>query len=569
MKRDQSLTTIVRGSLVWSFLVPAGTLLLLVLALGLWRAREATYRQQIRNANWIQTYLITFLDRAEHMLDFVIVDADGEIDYRSIPVLSIGTLAEDPVFRRVMVLDGDANLVSSYPAASAMIDVSGIIGKTPVGEGMTLTAPYFSIATERMVVAAIRRGTIAGYTVAAELNLNTLQRSITSDPGQIEKATAFLTDRWGNVIAHPDTRYVREQVNLGALEPIRNATHTQATIGLYRVDGSFQFVTAVRELRSGWTVVVTQNAISALTPMLSVAIPAFAFLAAISAFALGFFRRRLHAIVVRPLTRFAGEIETLRQGNLLTGDPPGGTFLELETLFRSFQEMGETILRRERELTSAAEENETLLREIHHRVKNNLNVVASLLSLQSAAIDSVESARTAFHESRSRIFSIARVHESLYGGENLSAVDMGSYIRQMMADLSDTYGERRDIDVRVDVGHIEVDIQYAVPCGIILNELVTNAYKHAFPEGRHGEIAVMFSQPGDHSYRLEVCDNGVGIDRDSVGITGLHRYNSLGMKLIDVLVDQISGTLTYRKDDGSCFAVEWCDLKEAPVAASV
>ena len=563
MNRDRSLTTIVRASLVRWFLVPSGTLLLLVLVLGLWRTREATFQWQIRNATWIRTYLTTFLDRAEHMLDFVVVDATGEIDYRSIPVLSSGVRAEDPVFRRVMILDSEANLVSSYPAASGVIDVSGIIGKMSIGEGLAITAPYFSTATNRMVVAAIRRGTIAGYTVAAELNLNTLQHSITSEFGRFEDATAFLTDRWGNVIAHPDMRYVREQVHLGALEPIRDVGSHEPITGLYRVDDTLRFVTAVRELRSGWTVVVMQDALVALTPTLSVAIPTFAFLATLWVMALGLFRRRLDAIVVRPLTRFAGEIETLKRRSGLTGNPPAGTFRELETLFHSFQEMSETILRREGELKTAVEENETLLREIHHRVKNNLNVVASLLSLQSTAIDSVEAARAAFQESRNRIFSIARVHESLYGGENLSAVDMGGYIRQMMSDLTDTYGQRRDIGVRVEAEHIHVDIQYAVPCGIILNELVTNAYKHAFPQERPGEITVEFTKPEEDRYRLVVRDNGVGIDESAGDVADLYRHNSLGMKLIGVLVGQISGTMTYRVDNGSCFAIEWSDSEEA------
>lgn len=559
MKRDRTLNTIVRISLVRWLLLPFAVILFLTLVHGIAKQRQMVEDQQSRNAAWICTYLETYLDRAEHILNFVVVNEQGQIDHNSTAVLSIGVRAQDPVFWRVMVLDGEANLVSSYPASTAMIDLSGIIGQVNLGEPIALTAPYVSIATDRMVVSVARRTSVGGYTVAAELNLDTLQRSIESGRDRPPDTVVFLTDRWGNVIAHPVMSYVEEQVNLGSLDPVRNATLNTPLTGFYRIDETLYLVTAVREQKSGWIAVVAQKAFSAFVPALAPVLVTFAALGGVSIVALGLFRRRFDRIIVRPLSRFAAEIEGFRHDGRAIGEPTQGTFSELETLFSNFWKMSESIRNRERELTVAAEEKETLLREIHHRVKNNLNVVASLLSLQSAAVDSVESARIAFEESRSRIYSIARVHESLYGGENLSAVDMHSYVTEMAADLADMYDLGRQITITTEIDRVELDIQDAVPCGIILNELVTNAFKHAFPEEQSGEIYVEFRQPSPGRRRLVVRDNGVGIEENGSEKRVASPIESLGMKLIEVLVEQISGTITRRGGDGSEFEIEWTE----------
>lgn len=366
---ERSLSGNVRISVVRRLLMPLGLLLLALFGYGVIRVRDVTFDQQIRNAEWIRTYLVTFLDRSQHMLDFVTVDADGAIDSRSISVLSAGILAENPVFRRVMILNADARLISSYPAVSSVIDLSGIVGRIKLGERMALTVPYYSNATNRMVVSVIRGGTIAGYAVAAELNLQTLQHGIDSEQSRRTGTTVFLTDRSGNVITHSDMSYVNQQVSLGSLAPIREASILRPVTGIYRADDSLQLVSAVQDLRSGRIVVVTQDVASALAPTLTwAAVTLVAFLA-FSLTVLVFFGRRLDRIVVQPLMRFAGEIETVKKGIGEVGDPPEHAYLELKRIFVSFQEMSTTIGNRERDLTRAVLENETLLREIHHRVK--------------------------------------------------------------------------------------------------------------------------------------------------------------------------------------------------------
>lgn len=136
---------------------------------------------------------------------------------------------------------------------------------------------------------------------------------------------------------------------------------------------------------------------------------------------------------------------------------------------------------------------------------------------------------------------------------------MHAYTTEMLADLPNTCGQKRLIGIRTEIESIDLDIQYAVPCGIILNELVINAYKHAFPDGRRGEISVALREPVPKLYRLSVRDNGTGIKDDIVKSAGVRRKESLGMTLIGVLVDQMSRTLTYQTVGGSLFEIEWSD----------
>lgn len=206
----------------------------------------------------------------------------------------------------------------------------------------------------------------------------------------------------------------------------------------------------------------------------------------------------------------------------------------------------------EREITQAAREKETLLKEIHHRVKNNLNVVASLLSLQSDGISDVAAARTALATSRDRILSIARVHESLYGSQDLSSIEMGAYIRGMVRELAGSFDPGGSIQFEIDAQDARVDIEYAVPCGIILNELITNALIHAFPDERTGTVAVRFSVSPDR-HRISVRDNGIGLQPAATG----QARETLGLKLVELLADQINGTLTTETSGGTEVSISW------------
>ncbi len=197
------------------------------------------------------------------------------------------------------------------------------------------------------------------------------------------------------------------------------------------------------------------------------------------------------------------------------------------------------------QIEAALHEKELLLKEIHHRVKNNLAIVSSLLEFQAEGIES-EEAQTAFQESQNRIHSMGRIHELLYRSGDLARVDMEEYLRQLVDHLRDSYGAYR-VALDVEAGDVALDIDRAIPCGLIVNELVSNSLKHAFPNGQAGHIHITFRPHDDHTLHLVVSDDGQGMP------PGVDWQNlpSLGMRLIFMLTRQLRGHVEVDSQDGT------------------
>ena len=201
----------------------------------------------------------------------------------------------------------------------------------------------------------------------------------------------------------------------------------------------------------------------------------------------------------------------------------------------------------EQQLTASLREKEALLKEIHHRVKNNLQVVSSLLGLQSRAIADVD-VRRMFEESQNRIYSMALLHETLYQSEDLSRIDFPEYVRQLADHLFKSYGVAGGrIRLRTTLEHLSLNLDAAVPCGLIINELVSNSLKYAFPEGREGEISIdLRGQPGGMA-RLVVADNGIGLQSEVDWTT----TRSLGLRLVRSLAQQLGAKIEVRPHGGT------------------
>lgn len=212
----------------------------------------------------------------------------------------------------------------------------------------------------------------------------------------------------------------------------------------------------------------------------------------------------------------------------------------------------------ETQIINSLREKETLLREIHHRVKNNLAVISSLLELQADRIQDPE-LRGFFDESRQRIKSIALVHEKLYGTADMSLINFSDYIQSIVMDLLSLYQIRgRDITTRFTLDDIRLDVDTAIPCGLIINELVTNSLKHAFPDRRNGELSIFFTKSGS-SLTLKVEDNGIGLpDNFDHKQTG-----TLGLQLVNALTRQLRGNVQFLSDNGGSTIVITFTFRES------
>ncbi len=215
----------------------------------------------------------------------------------------------------------------------------------------------------------------------------------------------------------------------------------------------------------------------------------------------------------------------------------------LATRFNDFvdriREQQEEVESREARLHDMLHEKTVLIREIHHRVKNNLQVMASLLSLQR---DEVYDPRDAalLERSRERVLSMAMVHEQLHGSEDLALIPFDQYLQQLVGHMRSSYDTGR-VDLVVEADEAPLEIERAVPCGLMVNELVTNALQHAFPGAADGTIRVTLRRRAGE-YELSVADTGVGMSGD--------QNRSLGLTLVESLARQLNATVDVRNDDG-------------------
>jgi two-component sensor histidine kinase/sensor domain CHASE-containing protein len=201
-------------------------------------------------------------------------------------------------------------------------------------------------------------------------------------------------------------------------------------------------------------------------------------------------------------------------------------------------------------LAEDARRKEVLLKEIHHRVKNNLQVISSLLALQAASTDD-QVTRGLLHESRNRVHSMALIHEKLYQSTDERGITFSTYVRDLAAHLRHSYaGNSESVTMDIDVEEITLDMDVLVPCGLIINELLSNALKYAFPAGRVGTIRVRLRREAG-GLVLTVSDNGVGLPQT----VDLSSPVTLGLRIVNSLVAQLHGTLSVDGGPGASFSV--------------
>lgn len=193
-------------------------------------------------------------------------------------------------------------------------------------------------------------------------------------------------------------------------------------------------------------------------------------------------------------------------------------------------------------------ERETLLQEVHHRVKNNLQVISSLISIQRRSVVDPE-ARAALTECQTRVQAIGLVHEQLYRFTDYARVPFSDYVRTLVATVTQAIGAST-VEVSLDIAVAQLPVDKAIPCGLIINELLTNAFKHAFPDGRRGHVSVALHRLADGPLELTIADDGVGLPAGP-------STTSLGMHLVETLVAQLGGSLSSTSEAGARHVVRF------------
>jgi two-component sensor histidine kinase len=200
----------------------------------------------------------------------------------------------------------------------------------------------------------------------------------------------------------------------------------------------------------------------------------------------------------------------------------------------------------EAQLPASLREKEVLLREIHHRVKNNFQVISSSLSIQSSFIEAPQ-LKAIFEECKNRIYSMALVHQSLYQAKSLALIDFGAYLESLGAYLLRSYGmDTKHIQFTSTVEHVFLSIDTAIPCGLLVNELVSNVLRHAFP-GQTGHLWVALRREADGQLRLNVRDDGIGLPE----VVDFQTTSSFGMQLVRLLAQQLRATITLERHPGT------------------
>jgi two-component sensor histidine kinase len=208
----------------------------------------------------------------------------------------------------------------------------------------------------------------------------------------------------------------------------------------------------------------------------------------------------------------------------------------------------------EKQIKASLKEKEVLLREVHHRVKNNLQIISSLMSLQSRYVKD-ETALKMFRESKNRVRAMSLIHEQLYQSPDLNQISFGDYIERIAQQLFRFYEvEGNGVKLELNVDELFLNLDTSIPLGLIVNELVSNSLKHAFPNGRNGTVSIQLQSQGEKNI-LTVSDDGIGLPSDF----DIANTDSLGLHIVQTLTLQLRGTLDIKKSPGAQFKITFTE----------
>lgn len=220
----------------------------------------------------------------------------------------------------------------------------------------------------------------------------------------------------------------------------------------------------------------------------------------------------------------------------------------MTTSFAFFGIITYETIKQEELIKKMLREKEILLAEVYHRVKNNMSIVTSLLNLKKNNSDSDE-VKDALEACRSRVYSMSLVHEKFFSQKSLTGIDFTQYVKDLILAVTNSFGGNNEIEAEIEADDLFLDVTQAIPCGLILNELLTNSFKHANPQTRRLKIKLELKNVDEHAV-IKISDNGTGFDPEKSA-----RQGSMGMELIQSLCEQLDAKCRYKNDAGSHFTI--------------
>jgi two-component sensor histidine kinase len=412
---------------------------------------------------------------------------------------------------------------------------------TALPAGASDTATRFVVP----VIQPVRDGAVFAGALVALVPVRVLLQSPAETPG-----LAWLLERDGKVVPVGDSR--RQAL---PSEPELQHFRAPGTVASARAAGGGIFAYVTLRIAPDTDVLLAQPMTEAEAAVRSMLLRRFAGLVALLMLAAAIVAAGADRLVVSPVTRLSRAVGRWRAGADFSVANSDAMPEELRELAHSFAEATGALRRREIELREATEQQHLLMQEIHHRVKNNLQIIASLLNLQAGRIRQPE-ARAEFASARDRVRALATLHRHLYAQGDLHTVNMRGFLIELCAQLFQAMGEREGNRIRLDIqaSDLQMSSDQAVPMALIVTEAVSNALKYAFPGNRRGRIAIRLAREGEMA-RLEVEDDGIGIPPGPAE-TETGRRDGIGLQLIRGFARQLGATLECRQNGGTHYIVK-------------
>lgn len=465
-----------------------------------------------------------------------------------------------PYFENILVLspNGKIRYISPYDRNYLGIDLSrqnfyiSVLEKKRV-----IWSPVFISQQNGQPTVAIAQMSEDGFVIVGYLNLRFLNAIIHKFYAGKEVQVGIVDDD-GNLIAHSNVEYVNQRTNIKNLKSIRlGALGNQITLE-EKFENIDHLVSVDMVHATGWVVGVFEPSDEAFS---TIRITGYLMLAGILIalfFWIGISYWSLKKIL-RSIRSFEKESKKIADGDYVL-EPEKVSLIEFQGLANGFETMSKKIAERERDLKDSNEkleellkENKILFREVHHRVKNNLQIVSSLLSLQASYVKD-ENVLKILKEARARIQSIALVHQKIYQNDNFTDLNFKNYMDEMASYLVSSFSmDLKNIEIVKEIEPVVLDLDTTIYLSMIINELIINSYKYAFQNNNGGKITIKFYSDSQKHYVLIVSDNGIGLPES----VDFKNPKTLGLDLVMGLTESLSGTIEVQRNQGTTFLIRF------------